>query len=89
MKDTLKTPLLVVWGTGLTPPPISSHVGYQDMEEFISTVEDERSSDLLLGAINRNRPFRRFKETLIDLPELRDQWFVFHDRTMRRRAISG
>lgn len=71
----------------ITIDPVSSHAGYQDMEEFISTVEDERSSDLLQRAINQKRPFRRFKDTLIDLPELREQWFAFHDRTMRHRAI--
>lgn len=67
--------------------PMGSSVGYRDMEDYISTVDDGRARDLLQRAITRNRPFRRFKDALLDLPELRDQWFAFHDQIMRRRAI--
>ncbi|WP_051298789.1 UPF0158 family protein [Arthrobacter castelli] len=71
----------------ITIDPISSRDGYREMEDFISTVSDDRSRDLLQQAIDRKRPFRRFKDTLIDLPELGDQWFTFHDRTVRTHAI--
>ncbi len=67
--------------------PMGSAVGFRDMEEFILTVDDGRARDLLQRAITQNRPFRRFKDALLVLPELRDQWFAFHDRIMRRLAL--
>ncbi|XAS68396.1 UPF0158 family protein [Micrococcaceae bacterium Sec5.7] len=67
--------------------PVSSHESYSDMEDFIAGVDDAQARDLLSRAIERQRPFRHFKDTLLEFPELREGWFAFHDRTMRRRAI--
>lgn len=67
--------------------PLPSHEGYGDMEDFISAVTDRRASDLLNRAITGRGAFRRFKDTLYDFPELREQWFTFHDARMRRRAV--
>ncbi|MGH9243243.1 MAG: UPF0158 family protein [Acidimicrobiales bacterium] len=57
------------------------------MEEFIELVPDQRPAHLLARAIDGRGAFRRFKDTLSDLPELRDQWFIFHDARMSRRAV--
>jgi predicted nucleotidyltransferase len=67
--------------------PIGSHEAYTDMEEFSERVRDPRARDLLLRAIAGRGAFRRFKDTLLDFPELREAWFRFHDARMRRRAI--
>ena len=57
--------------------PFPAAVGYEDMEDFVSYVRDPRGR----GA------FRRFKDTLLDFPELRRAWFAFHDARGERRAI--
>jgi hypothetical protein len=67
--------------------PIPSHEGYADMEDFIGRVGDPRARDLLERAIRGRGAFRRFKDTLLDLPELREAWFAFHDARMARRAL--
>lgn len=67
--------------------PIGSHEAYSDMEDFAASVPDPRIRDLLLRAISGRGAFRRFKDTLLDFPELRQTWFEFHDARMRRRAI--
>ncbi|MCG2620878.1 UPF0158 family protein [Arthrobacter sp. I2-34] len=67
--------------------PVESHEGCADMEDFIDGLEDQRAREALLAAINRSRPFRHFKDTLYDFPELQDQWYAFHEARMRRRAI--
>jgi predicted nucleotidyltransferase len=66
---------------------LGSGEGYRDMEDFIDQVRDPRASDLLARAIEGRGAFRRFKDTLLDFPELRRAWFTFHDVRMERRAI--
>ncbi|MBO1269274.1 UPF0158 family protein [Arthrobacter cavernae] len=67
--------------------PMESWEGYRDMESFIADVQDERARDPLLRAIAGKGAFRRFKDTLFEFPDLRQQWFDFHNSAMRRRAI--
>lgn len=67
--------------------PLPSHEGYGDMEDFIARVPDRRAADLLDRAIAGRGAFRRFKDTLLGYPELREQWFRFSNIRMERRAI--
>jgi hypothetical protein len=67
--------------------PIPSHEGYEDMRDFIERVRSPRARDLLERAIAGRGAFRRFKDTLLDFPELREAWFRFHDVRAERRAI--
>jgi predicted nucleotidyltransferase len=67
--------------------PEDSREAYQDMVDFTDLVGDAQASDLLFRALQGRGAFRRFKDTLFDLHELREEWFSFHDRRMRRRAI--
>jgi hypothetical protein len=68
--------------------PIPSHEGYEDMQDFIARVRNPQARDLLERAIAGRGAFRRFKDTLLDFPELRGAWFRFHDARVERRAIS-
>jgi predicted nucleotidyltransferase len=67
--------------------PIPSNEAYGDMEEFVGVVGDAHARDLLARAIAGRGAFRRFKDTLLEFPELREAWFTYHDARMRRRAI--
>lgn len=67
--------------------PVGSAESYGDMEDFAAREPDARARDLLLRAIAGRGAFRRFKETLLEFPELREGWFRFHDARMERRAI--
>jgi hypothetical protein len=69
----------------VTPFPPS--VGYGDMEDFIAQVRDPRVRYVLEQAISGRGAFRRFKDALLDFPELRSAWFAFHDARGERRAI--
>ncbi|HYZ98883.1 MAG TPA: UPF0158 family protein [Acidimicrobiales bacterium] len=73
---------------GLLPvAALPSSEGYRDMEDFTERVAERRPAELLARAIEGRGAFRRFKDALFDFPELRDQWFAFHDARMRRRAL--
>jgi len=67
--------------------PIGSGEAYGDMEDFVERVRDPRARDLLARAIEGRGAFRRFKDTLLEFPELRQAWFDFHDARMERRAL--
>lgn len=66
---------------------LGSGESYADMEEFTARVADRRAQDLLTHAIAGRGAFRRFKDTLHEFPDLRKEWFAFHDARMARRAI--
>lgn len=67
--------------------PLPSSEAYGDMVDFIARVPDRRAADLLERAIAGRGAFRRFKDTLMEFPELREKWFQFSDVRMQRRAI--
>jgi hypothetical protein len=67
--------------------PLPTREAYQDLQDFVARVPDRRASELLARAIEGRGAFRRFKDTLLEFPTLRDTWFAFHDMRMRRRAV--
>lgn len=67
--------------------PIESQHAYADMVEFIDAVVDPRTRDLLMRAVEGRGAFRRFKDTLLEFPDLREMWFEFHAVRMEHRAI--
>lgn len=68
--------------------PTESYQSYRDMSEFVAAVHHRRAADLLDRAIAGRGAFRRFKDTLFEFPELRDQWFRFRRARSRRRAVA-
>jgi len=68
--------------------PTESYESYRDMSEFVAAVHHRRAADLLDRAITGRGAFRRFKDTLFEFPELRDQWFRFRSARSRRRALN-
>jgi hypothetical protein len=67
--------------------PLESRVAYGDMEDFVATVGDPRARGVLGRAIAGRGAFRRFKDALLDFPELRAAWFALLDARMERRAL--
>lgn len=68
-------------------PKAEPRDGYEDMEDFIATVEDGHISELLQVAIDGKGAFRRFKDVLARYPEERERWFRFKDERMEERAL--
>ena len=67
--------------------PVASREAYADMARFVDLVRSRRPRELLERAIQGRGAFRRFKDTLLEFPDLRKEWFSFHDRLLRRRGI--
>jgi len=68
-------------------PKTESHEGYEDMQDFIATVKNERLWELLEVAINGKGAFRQFKDALLNYPEERERWFHFKDNRVQARAL--
>ncbi len=67
-------------------PKAEPREGYEDMQAFIATVDDERLAELLEVAVNGRGAFRRFKDVLLNYPEARERWFQFQDNRIQERA---
>lgn len=62
--------------------PIESHEGFEIMEAFVDELPDGEGCRALDRALRLPRPFRCFKDTLLDFPDLRERWFKFHHGKM-------
>jgi len=67
--------------------PIDSRDGFQVMEDFVRTLPATPLRERLESALAGRKPFRRFKDSLVD-EEIRKQWFAFHDDALRQYGIS-
>jgi nicotinamidase-related amidase len=59
--------------------PRPSREGYRTMQRFIETVSEPKLKEALSAALVGKGAFRRFKDQLLDYPEVRQQWFAFKD----------
>jgi hypothetical protein len=57
--------------------PIEAHESFRIMEDFVASVADVKAAARLGDALSRPKPFRRFKDALLDYPALRQAWFAF------------
>jgi hypothetical protein len=68
-------------------PRAESYEGYEDMADFVATVEDERLRELLEVATNGKGAFRRFKDAVVHHPDEREMWFRFKDARVGERPL--
>jgi len=66
--------------------PISSHEAFSIMEAFVAGLPQGAPTDRLTAALGQRRPFRHFKDALLEWPHIREQWFRFHNARMRQVA---
>ena len=67
-------------------PAQGSDAGYEDMEEFIATVDDPARAERLERAMQGKGAFRRFKDAIANWPEEQERWFRLADERRRGRA---
>src|SRR5437762_1507603 len=67
---------------------ISSHERFRWMESFIETVHSIAAQSALRGALRQKKPFRSFKDALMEYPAVRQQWFQFEAARVKREAIA-
>ncbi|MCK9606311.1 MAG: UPF0158 family protein [Methylomonas sp.] len=65
---------------------MASYEKYQIMEDFVDELADSPAAEALRAALDGRKPFRRFKDVLLDYPQLRDRWFAFEENRLNRLA---
>jgi hypothetical protein len=56
---------------------LESSEAFSIMEDFVEALGDTKMARRLAAALERPKPFRRFKDALFDDPALREAWFAF------------
>jgi hypothetical protein len=60
--------------------PVDSRDIFEIMSDFVETLPESRVQRELAWALGRKRPFRRFKDVLLNHPSVREDWFRFHQQ---------
>ena len=68
--------------------PVSSHERFRWMESFIENVHSIAAQSALRAALRQKKPFRNFRDILIEYPAIRHQWFQFEAARVKREAIA-
>jgi hypothetical protein len=68
-------------------PEGDSYTAYDDMEDFVFTVQDDDLRDRLFAAIRGRGAFRRFKDLLYHHPRDQERWFTFEGERTRQRVL--
>lgn len=63
-------------------PPHSGE-NFKVMEEFTLEFADEKIQPELISALQGRKPFRSFKDVLLDYPDEREKWFAFEAKKLR------
>ncbi|HEX4999834.1 MAG TPA: UPF0158 family protein [Terriglobia bacterium] len=66
---------------------IESRVQFRWMEEFVDTVHSIAAQNALRDALRHKRPFRNFKDALLEFPVLREKWFQLEALKVRAEAL--
>lgn len=67
--------------------PFESSRSYEVMQDFVESVPESRAAEALQRALDGRKPFRHFKDALLDYPDLREQWFQYEREAQLRMAM--
>ena len=62
----------------------NSNEAYEWMVAFAESVDDRELFNRLDRALNRSKPFRRFKDVLEGYPRQEEEWYAFEDQMLKR-----
>jgi hypothetical protein len=68
--------------------PLPPSAGWRRMADFVETVPDAALRSRLESALHGKKPFRAFKDMLLDSPAERERWFRFKDAFYRAQALA-
>jgi hypothetical protein len=67
--------------------PITSHEGYDMMQDFAASVESDEIRHHLFGALEGKKPFRKFKDALAQYPDQEQRFYEY--KGSRLKEIFG
>ena len=69
-------------------PRRSSHDAFAAMRDFVETLQQPRLAEELSVVLNGRKPFRHFKDALLDYPQERERWFAFDNERVREEIAA-
>ena len=88
MRDDERTDLYDTIENWLSIDSLGSRTAYQDMLEYIDTLDDRHLAELLTVAIAGRGAFRRFKDVLTDHTGTLEPYFAFANGRKLQRAAA-
>ncbi len=67
---------------------LPSRDGFAMMDSFVEELPEGEAKRALARALRMPKPFRSFKDTLLDFPEDREAWFKFQTACLHRAAVA-
>jgi yecA family protein len=67
--------------------PMDPREGYKIIERFVATLPSSPLQEKLQWSLQGAKPFRRFRETLVEDQDIRERWFEFHHESMQKIAL--
>jgi len=61
--------------------------GFEIMENFAYTIKDFKVAEKFHEVLENKKPFRNFKDLLLEYPELREDWFKYKDKQIKNEVI--
>ena len=75
-------------GTWVQVPLEESWKRFNRMVTFLESLPGSKIKNQLSYAISKNKPFRRFKNVLLEYPQERENFFTFEKSEREKRALS-
>ncbi|HUT21651.1 MAG TPA: UPF0158 family protein [Anaerolineae bacterium] len=67
--------------------PDDPYQNYNDMDNFIATLDDDELQDRLWDAIRGRGAFRYFKDLIARYPNVEEQWYAYKDARAKERLL--
>ena len=63
--------------------PITSHDSFEIMQNFAEELDSDEIRDYLFDALSKKKPFRKFKDALIDYPDIEKNFYEYKDNILK------
>jgi len=63
--------------------PITSHEGYEIMQDFAVSEESDEIRGCMFDALERKKPFLNFKNALADYPDIEKKFYEYKDNRLK------
>jgi uncharacterized protein len=67
--------------------PMDSRKGYDMMEQFVAMLPPTSLREKLQWSLEGPKPFRRFRDALLQDPSIQERWLEFHGEAIRKIAL--
>lgn len=74
-------------GRYISIEPDDPYQGYNDMDRFIGTLDDDEMRERLWRAIRGRGAFGRFKGLVARYPKVQEQWYAYEDARAKERLV--